>query len=100
MIYRRIIALFIWLASAAANAAPGVADFTSSNLPIVTIDTGGKATSDTVKKSFELILRDKRLKVIFVNIFGGITDCGMIADGVLLAFKEVDIRGVPVVVRL
>ena len=43
MIYRRIIALFIWLSSLGANAAPGVADFTSSHLPIVTIDTGGKA---------------------------------------------------------
>ncbi|KAL1306959.1 hypothetical protein AAFC00_005596 [Neodothiora populina] len=64
------------------------------------LDTGGKATSQTVKTSFELILRDERVKVIFVNIFGGLTDCGMIADGVMLAFKEVDMRGVPVVVRL
>ncbi|PNS18989.1 hypothetical protein CAC42_6084 [Sphaceloma murrayae] len=64
------------------------------------LDTGGKATSETVKKSFELILRDQRVKVIFVNIFGGLTDCGMIADGVVLAFKEVEMRGVPVVVRL
>ncbi|KAJ9627964.1 hypothetical protein H2203_003183 [Taxawa tesnikishii (nom. ined.)] len=64
------------------------------------LDTGGKATSATVKKSFELILQDPRVKVIFVNIFGGLTDCGMIAEGVILAFKEVDMRGVPVVVRL
>lgn len=64
------------------------------------LDTGGKATSATVKKSFELILRDQRVKVIFVNIFGGLTDGGMIAEGVLLAFKEVDMRGVPVVVRI
>jgi succinyl-CoA synthetase alpha subunit len=64
------------------------------------LDTGGKATSETVKKSFELILRDPRVKVIFVNIFGGLTDGGMIAEGVLLAFKEVDMKGVPVVVRI
>lgn len=64
------------------------------------LDTGGKATSQTVKTSFELILRDERVKVIFVNIFGGLTDCGMIADGVMLAFKEVDMKGVPVIVRL
>ncbi|KAM0723317.1 hypothetical protein Q7P37_001518 [Cladosporium fusiforme] len=64
------------------------------------LDTGGKATSATVKKSFELILADERVKVIFVNIFGGLTDGGMIAEGVLLAFKEVDMRGVPVVVRI
>jgi len=64
------------------------------------LDTGGKATSETVKKSFELILKDARVKVIFVNIFGGLTDGGMIAEGILLAFKEVDMKGVPVVVRI
>lgn len=64
------------------------------------LDTGGKATSQTVKTSFELILRDDRVRVIFVNIFGGLTDCGMIADGVMLAFNDVDMKGVPVVVRL
>ncbi|KAG9522749.1 succinyl-CoA synthetase-like protein, partial [Aureobasidium melanogenum] len=64
------------------------------------LDTGGKATSETVKTSFELILRDPRVKVIFVNIFGGLTDCGMIADGVIMAFEQVDMQGKPVVVRL
>lgn len=64
------------------------------------LDTGGKATSETVKKSFELILRDPRVKVIFVNIFGGLTDGGMIANGILLAFQEVDMKDVPVVVRI
>jgi succinyl-CoA synthetase alpha subunit len=64
------------------------------------LDTGGKATSETVKKSFELILKDPRVKVIFVNIFGGLTDGGMIANGILLAFKEVDMKDVPVVVRI
>ncbi|KAI5250391.1 succinyl-CoA ligase subunit alpha [Aureobasidium subglaciale] len=64
------------------------------------LDTGGKATSETVKTSFELILKDPRVKVIFVNIFGGLTDCGMIADGVIMAFEKVDMQGKPVVVRL
>ena len=64
------------------------------------LDTGGKATSETVKKSFELILKDSRVKVIFVNIFGGLTDGAMIANGILLAFKEVDMKNVPVVVRI
>ncbi|KAF1989147.1 hypothetical protein K402DRAFT_391304 [Aulographum hederae CBS 113979] len=63
------------------------------------LDTGGKATSETVKKSFELVLSDPRVKVVFVNIFGGLTLCDMIAEGVILAFKEVGIK-VPVVVRL
>ncbi|KAK5762724.1 hypothetical protein LTS12_007113 [Elasticomyces elasticus] len=64
------------------------------------LDTGGKATAATVKKSFELILQDSRVKVIFVNIFGGLTDGGMIAEGILLAFKEVDMKSTPVVVRI
>jgi succinyl-CoA synthetase alpha subunit len=63
------------------------------------LDTGGKATSETVKKSFEVILQDERVKVIFVNIFGGLTLGDMIANGVLLAFKELQMR-LPVVVRI
>ena len=65
------------------------------------LDTGGKATAETVKKSFEAVLADQRVKVIFVNIFGGLTLCNMIADGVMLAFKELgENMRVPVVVRL
>jgi len=63
------------------------------------LDTGGKATSETVKKSFEVILRDPRVRVIFVNIFGGLTLGDMIARGVLLAFKELELK-IPVVVRI
>lgn len=63
------------------------------------LDTGGKATSETVKKSFEVILRDPRVKVVFVNIFGGLTLGDMIARGVVLAFKELEVK-VPVVVRI
>ncbi|KAI3397472.1 hypothetical protein diail_10684 [Diaporthe ilicicola] len=63
------------------------------------LDTGGKATSETVKKSFEIILQDDRVKVVFVNIFGGLTLGDMIARGIILAYKEVDIK-VPVVVRI
>lgn len=63
------------------------------------LDTGGKATSETVKKSFQLILQDPRVKVIFVNIFGGLTLGDMIANGILMAFKELDMR-LPVVVRI
>ena len=63
------------------------------------LDTGGKATAETVKKSFDLVLRDTRVKVVFVNIFGGLTRCDMIADGIMLAYKELNIS-LPVVVRL
>jgi succinyl-CoA synthetase alpha subunit len=63
------------------------------------LDTGGKATSETVKKSFHVILQDPRVKVIFVNIFGGLTRGDMIAEGVVLAFQELEMR-LPVVVRI
>jgi len=63
------------------------------------LDTGGKATSATVKKAFELLLRDSRVRVIFVNIFGGLTLCDMIAEGILLAFKDLNMK-IPIVVRL
>lgn len=63
------------------------------------LDTGGKATSATVKASFQIILSDVRVKAIFVNIFGGLTRCDMIAEGILLAFQDLDVR-IPLVVRL
>ncbi|KAI9804277.1 MAG: hypothetical protein M1833_007084 [Piccolia ochrophora] len=63
------------------------------------LDTGGKATSETVRTSFRLILQDRRVKAIFVNIFGGLTRCDMIAQGIMLAFEELDMQ-LPVVVRL
>lgn len=63
------------------------------------LDTGGKATSQTIKTSFKLILSDPRVAVVFVNIFGGLTLADMIAEGIILAFKEVGVNK-PVVVRL
>ncbi|KAG9198948.1 hypothetical protein G6514_009225 [Epicoccum nigrum] len=63
------------------------------------LDTGGKATSQTIMTSFKLILSDPRVAVVFVNIFGGLTLADMIAEGIILAFKEVEV-GKPVVVRL
>ncbi|KAJ6013832.1 hypothetical protein N7540_008423 [Penicillium herquei] len=63
------------------------------------LDTGGKATSETVKSSFRIICSDPRVNAIFVNIFGGLTRCDMIAEGIILAFRDLDMQ-VPVVVRL
>jgi succinyl-CoA synthetase alpha subunit len=63
------------------------------------LDTGGKATSETVKSSFRIITSDPRVKAIFVNIFGGLTRCDMIAEGIILAFRDLNMS-VPVVVRL
>lgn len=63
------------------------------------LDTGGKATSETVKSSFRVICSDARVNAIFVNIFGGLTRCDMIAEGIIMAFRDLDMK-VPVVVRL
>ncbi|KAI9735170.1 MAG: hypothetical protein M1834_001760 [Cirrosporium novae-zelandiae] len=63
------------------------------------LDTGGKATSETVKSSFRIILSDPRVRVIFVNVFGGLTLCDMIANGIIMAFRDLGMK-VPVVVRL
>ena len=63
------------------------------------MDTGGKATSETVKAGFRVVTSDPRVKCIFVNIFGGLTLGDMIARGILLAFKDLELQ-VPVVVRI
>lgn len=63
------------------------------------LDVGGGATTEKVREAFKIILGDKKVKAIFVNIFGGIMKCDTIAEGVIAAAKEVKI-GVPLVVRL
>lgn len=63
------------------------------------LDVGGGATQENVEKAFRLITKDKNVKCIFVNIFGGIVRCDMVATGVVAAFKNVNLN-IPVVVRL
>ena len=63
------------------------------------LDVGGSANAETVAKGFEIILKNPKVKAIFVNIFGGIVRCDRIANGILEATKMVDVS-VPVVVRL
>jgi hypothetical protein len=60
---------------------------------------GGGATKDQVTKAFQMILKDPEVKGIFVNIFGGIMKCDIIAEGVIAATKAVGLS-VPLVVRL
>ena len=63
------------------------------------LDVGGTATQDRVTKAFKIILKDPEVKVVLVNIFGGIVRCDLIAEGVVAAIKEVNVD-IPVVVRL
>ena len=63
------------------------------------LDVGGGANKEKVTNAFKLILKDPNVKGIFVNIFGGIMKCDIIAEGVIAASKEVGLK-VPLVVRL
>lgn len=63
------------------------------------LDVGGGANQETVTQAFKIILRDKAIKGIFVNIFGGIMKCDVIANGIVAAAKELGLK-VPLVVRL
>jgi succinyl-CoA synthetase beta subunit len=63
------------------------------------LDVGGGATKERVTEAFKLILSSDKVKAIFVNIFGGIVRCDMIAEGIIAAVKDVGVE-VPVIVRL
>lgn len=63
------------------------------------LDVGGGATEERVKEAFKIIVSDHHVKGIFVNIFGGIVRCDLIADGIIAAVADVGVK-VPVVVRL
>ncbi len=63
------------------------------------LDVGGGADAETVAEAFKIITGDERVKVIFINIFGGIMKCDVIANGVIAAVDEVGLE-VPLVVRL
>jgi succinyl-CoA synthetase beta subunit len=63
------------------------------------LDVGGGASKEKVTAAFKIILSDPSVKGILVNIFGGIMRCDIIADGIIAAAREVDLK-VPLVVRL
>ena len=63
------------------------------------LDVGGGASKEKVTAAFKIILSDKNVKGILINIFGGIMKCDVIADGVIAAAKETKLS-VPLVVRL
>ena len=63
------------------------------------LDVGGAASAETVKNGFKIILSDKNVKAILINIFGGIVRCDRVAKGVIEAVGELGLK-VPVIVRL
>ncbi|MGJ8523218.1 Succinate--CoA ligase ADP-forming subunit beta [Carnimonas sp. R-84981] len=84
-----------------AGLAMGVMDIIKLNggRPANFLDVGGGTTRERVAEAFKIILSDQSVKVVLVNIFGGIVRCDLIAEGIIGAIKEIDVK-VPVIVRL
>lgn len=72
----------------------------SGGEPANFLDVGGTADAARVEKAFRIILKDKGVKAILVNIFGGIVRCDRVAQGVVDAYKNIGDIGVPIIVRL
>ncbi|KZC10540.1 Succinyl-CoA ligase [ADP-forming] subunit beta, mitochondrial, partial [Dufourea novaeangliae] len=68
-------------------------------MPANFLDVGGGATAETVKEAFKIIVSDSKVEALFVNIFGGIMRCDIIAEGIITASKDLNLS-VPIVVRL
>ena len=71
----------------------------AGSAPANFLDVGGGATVEMVKNGFKILMSDNDVEAVFINIFGGILRCDILARGVLQAVSEVKVR-VPVVVRL
>ncbi|KAI6782680.1 Succinyl-CoA ligase [ADP-forming] subunit beta-like protein [Emericellopsis cladophorae] len=64
------------------------------------LDAGGQATKETMVRAFDIVLGDKRVNTILVNVYGGITNCAMIAESIIGAAAELGPLRVPLVIRL
>jgi succinyl-CoA synthetase beta subunit len=63
------------------------------------LDVGGGASADQVKNAFRILLTDKNVKAVLINIFGGILRCDTLATGVVAAARDLNVQ-VPIVVRM
>lgn len=72
----------------------------SGGEPANFLDVGGTANAERVEKAFRIILKDKNVKAILVNIFGGIVRCDRVAQGIVDAYKNMGNITVPIIVRL
>jgi len=68
-------------------------------MPANFLDVGGGASVDTVKNAFNILLSDEKVKVVLINIFGGIVRCDRIAEGVVKAAEDIGVE-IPIVIRL
>ncbi|MBS1651563.1 MAG: ADP-forming succinate--CoA ligase subunit beta [Bacteroidetes bacterium] len=72
----------------------------SGGEPANFLDVGGTANAERVEKAFRIILKDKNVKAILVNIFGGIVRCDRVAQGIVDAYKNMGNIAIPIIVRL
>jgi succinyl-CoA synthetase beta subunit len=72
----------------------------SGSSPANFLDVGGSASPRSVECGFRIILKDKDVKLILVNIFGGIVRCDRVAQGITRAYKSMSCKDIPVIVRL
>jgi succinyl-CoA synthetase beta subunit len=63
------------------------------------LDVGGGASADQVKNAFKILTSDKAVRSVFINIFGGILRCDVLATGVVAATRELQLK-LPVIVRM
>ena len=71
----------------------------SGGEPANFLDVGGGANADQIKNAFRILMMDKNVKAVLINIFGGILRCDVLAEGVIAAVKELGVP-VPVVIRM
>ncbi|MGQ9673266.1 MAG: ADP-forming succinate--CoA ligase subunit beta [Candidatus Aminicenantales bacterium] len=71
----------------------------SGGMPANFLDVGGGVTEEAVTNAFKILVADKNVKAALINIFGGIVRCDLIANGIVKAAKELQVR-IPIVVRL
>ncbi len=72
----------------------------SGGEPANFLDVGGTANAQTVEAGFKIIMKDKAVKAILINIFGGIVRCDRVAQGVIDAYKNLGNINIPIIVRL
>ena len=63
------------------------------------LDVGGGANAEQIRNAFKILMSDKNVKAVFINIFGGILRCDILAEGVIAAVTELGVK-VPIVIRM
>ena len=91
--------------SGAWSTAPGLAMATMDIIklaggePANFLDVGGGANAEQIRNAFKILMSDKSVKAVLINIFGGILRCDVLAEGVIAAVKELGVP-VPIVIRM